>query len=70
MRYMEGVWSQVGIVETDDTGRSLLRLSESVSGKLLLHPITQVKEVAKPTAYTEPPWDPDNPFPFDDKLSF
>lgn len=70
MKYKSGDWRQVGVVEVDATGRSLLVLSESVSGRLLLHPLTQIKEVVKPAAYTEPTWDPDNPFPFDDELKF
>lgn len=70
MKYMLGDWRQVGVVELDDKGRSILNLSEVATGRLLLHPLTQIKEVVKPTAYTEPPWDPDNPFPFDDELKF
>lgn len=64
MKYKAGNWSQVGVVEVDATGRSLLVLSEPASGRLLLHPLTQVKEVPKPTHYNEPPFDFDDDIPF------
>jgi hypothetical protein len=70
MQHAAGKWVQVGAVEVDATGRSLLVLTTQVVGKLLLHPVTPVEELNKPTAYTDPPWDPDNPFPFDDELKF
>lgn len=64
MKYKSGSWSQVGVVEVDTTGRSLLVLSEPASGRLLLHPLTPVQEVCTPHKYNQPPLDFDDDIPF------
>lgn len=64
MKYKSGDWRQVGVVELDDKGRSILNLSEVATGRLLLHPVTPVQEVHKRAVYNEPPMDFDDDIPF------
>lgn len=64
MKYFGGTWKQVGVVEIDAQGRSNLVLSEPATGRLLLHPITQVRAVAAPHQYNEPGMEFDDDIPF------
>lgn len=64
MVYKNDEWRQVGAVELDDTGRSILVLTEVAKGRLLLHPITQVQAVPTQHKYDDPPIDFDDDIPF------
>lgn len=59
MKWRNNTWEQVGAVELDGKGRSILVLTGSVTGRLLLHPLPPA-QMPKLDADT-PPWNGHGP---------